>query len=132
MIRLNWKPRTDPLPAGAVLGEGEAAVRLVRRLLNGYRDNLRGLAADDQVVIIGKTEDLPWVDGVQYLGKDPRAPALLLPTMLNTAVPISLVERALILRAQEGDLPLVVTPSKVIACGNARPLDVEQLHRWLA
>ena len=43
------------------------------------------------VVVLGATEALPWVDGVNYLGRDPDAPRLLLPTMLRPAVAVDAV-----------------------------------------
>ena len=35
----------------------------------------------DLPTMLGAAEALPWVDGVIYLGRDPRAPSLLLPNM---------------------------------------------------
>src|SRR5262249_18847627 len=81
VMSLSWGPRAVPLAPCAVYAEGEAARALVRRLLARTDEELarlRGVAAASLVLILG--EDLPWVDGARYLGADPLALALLLPT----------------------------------------------------
>lgn len=129
-------PRGVPLTPVAAVAEGDAAVRLARRLL-GLDDTalsrLAGVASASLLAVTGAEADLPWVDGVRYLGRDPAAPALLLPTALAPALPLALVERALAAAAPPGAAPLAVltAPLRLVPMGGARPLERARLLRWL-
>jgi hypothetical protein len=127
MIGWQWTARAAPLSPRAVAATGDAVRALARRLLD--RDDaalarLRGVAGPDAVlVVIG--DDLPWVDGVTYLGWDPEAPTLLVPTALAPTVPAGLVEAAFARRFPGESSPLAVLPEigRVVPTGDARPLE---------
>lgn len=133
---LAFVPRAEPLAPAAALAEGEAAVRLARRLLALPDDalaRLAGVAGRGLLAVTGAEADLPWVDGVAYLGRDPAAPALLLPTARVPALPLPLVERALAAGALPGAAPLAVIaePLRLVPLGGARPVDRARLVAWL-
>ncbi len=123
----------------AAWAEGEVCGRLARRLLadDGTLDKVQGLVAPDLLVVLGEAADLPWVDGVAYLGRDDAAPSLLLPTHLAPTVPATLLESALgeKLGDHGASVAVLVTPSlasarfAVLSAG--RPFDRNRLADWL-
>ncbi|MFO0725963.1 MAG: hypothetical protein U1E65_19420 [Myxococcota bacterium] len=126
-------PRAIPLEPRGVLGLGPVARQLLQRVL--WDDDARlstftGVANDALVVILG--QELPWVDGVTYLGQDPRAPGLLLPTQLEPALPLDLVARALgRQRKSRGPAAVSFAPPLIIPLDRARRLSRAELTRRL-
>lgn len=115
-IPVRWLPRPEPLAPAAAMATGAAVRRLAARLLwreDGALARLRGVAGPDLLLLLGPAEELPWIDGVSYLGVDPAAPALLLPTTLAPSVPPALLERALLRGpGREPPLALLVHPGR--------------------
>jgi hypothetical protein len=133
---LRFLPRAEPLAPAAALAEGAVAVRLARRLLalsDEALGRLAGVSGDGILAVTAAEADLPWVDGVCYLGRDPAAPALLLPTARAPALPLPLLERALVAAAPEGAAPLAVLtdPLRLVPLGGERPVDRARLVAWL-
>jgi len=129
--------RAEPLRPCAAVAEGEAARRLAQRLLAKDDEalaRLSGAAGSGLVALLGAEDDLPWADGVVYLGRDPAAPALLLPTALAPLAPLELWERALLAALDAPALPVAVllAPLRAISLGGARPLQRAALEAWLA
>jgi hypothetical protein len=119
-----------------MLASGDAARRLALRLLALPTDRLarlQGVAGSDLVALVGDEADLPWVDGARYLGRDPSAPALLLPTALAVGAHPALLERAVLAAAPGASPPLAVLPDplRVVPLGDARPIDPARLRDWL-
>ena len=94
--------------------------------------NLDCVAGREMLILIGHEGLLPWADGVTYLGRDPRAPSLLVPTTLTPSVHIALLERALMARFSNTS-PLAVLPDAchVVPLSAARPLELGPLRAWL-
>ncbi|HKV06746.1 MAG TPA: hypothetical protein VJ725_01325, partial [Thermoanaerobaculia bacterium] len=97
---------------------------------------LEGVAGEDLLVLLGPAADLPWADGTVYLGRDPEAPSLLLPTTREPSVPLPLLEQALIARARRVPgvaPPLAVFPDPpfVASTAEARPVTRVMLMIWL-
>jgi MoxR-vWA-beta-propeller ternary system domain bpX5 len=90
------------------------------------------VSTSDVLVLLGEGQTLPWVDGVRYLGRDPLAPHLLLPTNRKPDVPVDLFERALIQRSP-ALAPFAVIPElgKVISLSSAKELSRHVLASWL-
>ncbi|MDC0670815.1 bpX5 domain-containing protein [Nannocystis radixulma] len=112
-LRITWSPRAIPLAPAAVVASGPVAARLADRLLTFADDvllRLRGVAGRDLLVLTGESSDLPWLDGVDYLGRDPLAPGLYIPTTLEPAPAAPLLERALRRRAPQLATPLALLP----------------------
>lgn len=137
-VPLRWHPRDPPLSPSAVLTTGrDAATRLRERLL--ARDDaalarLAAVAGDTLLVVLGAAEDLPWVDGVAYAGRDPAAPELYVPTALVPDLDLSLVVEA-VKRLVPGAAPpvLFLPPGAggiVASLAPARPLSRAVLHAW--
>ncbi len=124
---MSWRPREAPLAPCAVAGSGPAARALARRAAGRRLD---GVAGDDVIVLLGDADALPWADGVVYLGRDARAPSLLLPTALEPAWPVALFERALL--ARHPGTPLAVFGGFIVPLGGARPVAPDRLAAWLA
>jgi MoxR-vWA-beta-propeller ternary system domain bpX5 len=134
-MRIPFVPRPDVLDPIAVVGLGRVAGALARRLLQLEDEplhGLRGAAGDDLVVVLGAVEALPWVDGVNYLGRDPSAPRLLLPTMLRPAVAADVFERAVARHAAALPSPWAVLPHarRIFSGVHAGPIDRDLLGRW--
>lgn len=93
-LTLRWSRREPPLPIAAVAAGGASATRLrastVERLEHGA-ELLVSISAD-WVLVLGPADDLPWTDGVTYLGCDS---GLLLPCALAPSVPAGVLRAAL-------------------------------------
>ena len=134
-FEISWTPRQIPLLPVAVAARGDAALRLARRLLlldDESLTRLKGVAGDELIVIKGAEQDLPWVEGVQYLGIDSEAPALLLPTNYEASWPQPLLARALAVRAEEsGQIAVLPQPALLVPMKSARPVSRQRLTEWI-
>ncbi len=133
-LKVGWQDREPPLPPVAVCATGDAAVQLGRRLLREdptVLSDLVGVGGPGLLCVAGSPDRLPWVDGVVYLGRDPAAPGVLLPTTMVPDVPVGLLARALLRKVEEH--PIVVLPRdrRVFTMASARPLDRDLLEAWL-
>lgn len=135
-ISVDWGPREPPLGIAAVAAWGDRAKELASRAIaRQFRDGaLAAVASEGWLVLIGSGEDLPWADGAVYLGRDPAAAGMLVPTILAPSVPVDLLERAVRKRfAVTG--PIAVIPRgpsvEVLPLGEARGVSVADLARWV-
>lgn len=105
-----WIVRETPLAPVVAVVEGLTARTLAARLATEPErlSRLTGAASSDVLVLEGPSDALPWVDGIRYLGRDPRAPGLRLPTTHTVDVAPELFEEAVTSRAS--GLPLAVWP----------------------
>lgn len=142
VLPVAWGPRRVPLEPVGVAVRGEAARALARRLVaridRGPEDSLEklsGVAGPDLLILLGDPAALPWVEGAVYLGRDPGAPSLLLPTTREPSVPVDLLERALAGRAARFQaappLAVLLDPPLLASTLEARPLVRERLRAWL-
>jgi hypothetical protein len=135
-IPVAWLPRPIPLEPVGVAARGEAARALAVRLLSRPDEELaalRGVAGPDVLIALGSGGNLPWVDGVVYLGREPDSPLLLLSTTHGPSVPPQLLERALVARADQISPPLAVLldPPLLVSTVEARPISRASLEAWL-
>ena len=126
-----------PLEPVAVAATGAAARSLARRLLAREHTalaHLQGVCGDGVLVLLGEAQHLPWSDGAVYLGRDPEAPLLLLPTVLVPDVPLSWLERKLCAEFPEVEPPLALLPAVglVLSVRAARRVEAAALRAWLA
>jgi hypothetical protein len=144
LLPVPWRPRPVPLDPVGVAARGEAARALAKRLLarwdRGGHDGealsrLSGVAGPGLIILLGDGPALPWVEGAAYLGRDAHAPSLLLPTNREPAVPLPLLERALLIRAArlhaEPPLAVLLDPPLLASTLEARPLIRSQVQAWL-
>ncbi len=130
-LALTWRTREPPLAPRGLCARGAVATRLVQRLLAAADDTLarlEGVAGAQVVCVRGAADDLLWVDGVEYLGIDARAPGLLLPSARMPDAPIDLLLRALAVRTPP---PLALVPGLVVPLAQARALERGALAAWL-
>jgi hypothetical protein len=133
VIDVAWQSRDEPLEPSAVLVHGSASRRLAEHLLEADDERfvgLRGVSATGLIVLLGEASALPWIEGVEYLGRDARAPSLLVPTTRMPSVPLPLFERAVLSRTGRA-APIAVTREFVASVAAARPLARSQLARWI-
>ena len=137
MTRVGSELRAAPLTPGAALALGESALALCRRLLALPEERLarlRGVAGRELLVVLGAEQDLPWSDGIVYLGREPELPELLLPCALRASVPAPLLLRALLSRFREqglqGPCAVLLEPPLVVSLAAAQPLTRAGLLLW--
>jgi hypothetical protein len=135
-IAVSFCTREDALVALGVVAHLGVAQKLAQRLLR-YDDatlgQLRAVASKDTLIVLGPTKLLPWVDGVSYLGQDPSALLLLLPTAVRPELPIDAFEQAVIRKAGKKRPPIVVLddPPLIISAAEAQPIARERLEAWI-
>jgi hypothetical protein len=134
-FEVRWEPRDCPLVPVAAAAHGEAAIALARRLLQQGDEHLcrlEGLAGKQLIVIHGDSDVLPWVNGILYLGVDPAAPSLLLPTNYRPSVPPVLLMQALAAKTDtRGLVALLPHPLLLVPMRSARPISRKTLEAWL-
>ena len=139
MISIDARVRESALAPSAVLALREVALSLVARLLEldeQRLSRLRAVRGAEFLLLQGSPSDLPWCDGLIYLGKDEAAPQLLMPTTLTPNVPTALFERALARHCQSNPAPLLgpwavsLEPPLLISLAESRPLSLERVRRW--
>lgn len=130
-IPVRWRARLQPLPPAAVVGCGAVAEALLRRMARVSEDTLatfEGVAGPGVLVVLGEANPLPWVDGVVYLGRDPRAPRLLLPTAQEPELHPGLLEQAVLLRSKGSwKTAVLLDPPRLIVLEAPRMLDPQGL-----
>jgi hypothetical protein len=141
MIEFEVVERAEPLAPCAALALDGAAPTLAERLLR-FEDErlvrLRGVAGANFLLVTGAGEDLPWCEGIRYLGRDAEAPALLVPTAVTLDVPLALFERAIRRRLEslrQAEFPpwaISFAPELVIATGAAQPIARSRVLEFVA
>lgn len=124
LLEIKWKNRFDSLQPLALIAFNESAIHLKEKLLSFDDERLFGLQgvfAENLLFIAGVSENLPWIDGGIYLGKDENAPSIFLPTNLRPAMPIDLFEKSL-LHKFSGQRPFAVIKNQIIPVGKMRPI----------
>lgn len=136
-LPVTWSSREPTLSPRGAVAEGEAARVWARRML-GLRDEalagLRGVAGDGVLAVIADACEVPWCDGLRWMGRDPDAPAVWTPTTTRPSVSAALIERALAARAGTPS-PWMIWPDearlRVVSLATARAVDRERLRAWL-
>ena len=127
---LGWHVRRRPLAADGVAGVGEVGKALARRLLvRPDAGSFRGVAGETTLVLLGR--DPPWTDGAVYLGREPGAPGLWVPTRLQLDLDASQVSRKLRGMGLIGPVALLPEQGMAIPLSDAGPVVIETLREWL-
>jgi hypothetical protein len=121
-LPLVWSPREPPLEPVAVTAPRHRAAALAAAAVARARAGagLRAVASAGRVVVLGDEPDLPWCDGVTYLGRDG---GLLLPTAMAPSVPADLLRAAVQRLVPPGCGLVAVLPDAVLAA----PVPVRRL-----
>src|SRR4051794_41037391 len=103
--QISLSPREPPLAAAAVLaaGDGVASLAAATRRALARGAELRAAVGAGWLVVLGREEELPWADGVRYLGRDGE---LLTPTTCRVAPLPGLIAAAV--RRASPDAALIV------------------------
>ncbi len=140
-LGIRWVPRSEPLAPCACVARGAAALALGRALLEWDAARLariKACAGDGLLLLLGEGPELPWLDGIIYLGRDEAAPHLLLPTSRKPDVPVDLFGRALAGQIAEAKAGGAVLPDDIsdgllwIPIWAAGPIERESLEAWTA
>jgi hypothetical protein len=131
-----FSPRQEVLVPVAAAACGMAARALAERLLRCKDEQLvtlRGAAGRDVLIVTGEAEALPWVDGAVYLGRDPLAPRLLIPAMMQPNIAPDAFERAIARHAAALTPPwaVLIDPPRVFSAAHASAMDRGYIQRWL-
>ncbi|MBX9667756.1 MAG: hypothetical protein K2X93_09070 [Candidatus Obscuribacterales bacterium] len=128
-VDLSWGFRDLPLIPQAVVAVGSGLSRaLVKKLLKREQNELRKLqcvAGKELLLVLGDESNLPWLDGVVYLGQE-RNSSVYIPTVLQPSQSIALLERALLAANAGLKPPLVVLPSVSIVLSLSKPFIPDQ------
>jgi hypothetical protein len=124
-VKVTWETRFPPLSPCGAAALGDVARDWVGRLLRSSDEVLAtfsGVGGAGGIVVLGA--DLPWVDGLEWLGRDALAPALLLPTNRRPSVPVDVLQEAVLARSRGRSSPIALLGDGALAvpCGDARPL----------
>jgi hypothetical protein len=128
---LTWTPREPPLAPAAVtapVGRSAALIEAVRRRVDAGAE-LRVVAGDGRLVVLGEPGELPWCLDAVYLGWDR---GLLVPTTLVPSLPPDLLLAAATRLVVPEGAPvhrlIAILPDALIAAPvPIRPVDVDQL-----
>jgi hypothetical protein len=134
LLKIEWQNRTDTLDPSSVIAFAAAAITLAEKLLlvgDESLQALKGVGAKEMILLAGSSDDLPWVNGAVYLGKDPQMPGFLLPTTLEPKLPADLFGRVMETKFKSF-APFAVLPGKVVPFGKAKNLSRGVLETWLA
>lgn len=139
-VGVTWSPRSEPLVPCACIARGPVAHALARAVLALDAQQLariKACAGDRLLLLFGANADLPWLDGITYLGRDEAAPHLLLPTNRRPDVPVDLFGRALAARLPEAAKAGAIVPDATegllwVSIAAAGPIDRASLEAWMA
>ena len=124
-----------PLKPEIVVAKGIVACQLLKKCQDFSEQQLaryEGLSCADLVLLKAEEEHLPWIKGVIYLGRDPHAPSLYIPTHLSVNVPLSILERALLKKTGIGPMAVLPASSQLLPLTNLLSLDRQAIAAWLS
>lgn len=134
VLPIKWSMRAVPLEPEAVWAIDRVAERLARRLMSVGDEEpgpFKVLANDRILIAFAQSDSLPWVRGVQYLGRDSAADDLYLPTCLVPQLPIELLARSLAERYGNRNFAVLEPGGWVVPVDGLLPLDRGALKQWL-
>jgi hypothetical protein len=118
--------RHEPLTPQGFMTYGPQRQTTAERLLaldDQRLARLRGVAGDQHLLILGKETDLPWIPETTYLGRDPLALHLLLPTNLAPDIPLDWLDSAVIAAHGEQQFALDPHHRRLLPIADALSLD---------
>lgn len=129
-LPLDWRPREPPLAPVAALAKDAVVAALAKATHARVEAGavLRVAYAPHRLLVLGAAADLPWADGVTYLGDED---GLLMPTTLAPTLPADLVRLAVSGGVPVSHVVAVVGGEVLTVARPARPVDAASL-RWAA
>lgn len=133
-IPISWATRSDsPLKPEIVVASGKLACHLLTKCLDFNEQRLahiEGLSCAD-LVLLKSDEDLPWIKGVSFLGRDALAPNIYIPTHLTANVPLPLLEKALLKKTGVGPIAVLPVFHQLLPLDKLLNLDRQTINVWL-
>jgi hypothetical protein len=130
---LSWCARGGRGEPAGVVAQGATVRRLIAHLrteANAPLASLSAVAVRDFLLVMGRGDTLPWVDGVQYCAPEPGAPSLWLPMLTAPSVSPDLLQAALGARLKQSPLLLWHEPEQILPLD--RPMALSQsVLDWL-
>ena len=134
-----WQDEAEPPSPQGVVGVGAVARALLETLAArppAERARLSAAAHDRMLVLVGPAEQLPWVDGVQFVAPRAEAAALWLPTTRRPTVPLDLLAQAIARHHRASPLLMLPAPPQLVSLARLLPADdilIAQIRaRWEA
>jgi hypothetical protein len=101
-MHLEWRPRVVPLTPCGAFAQATAVPALaqaMRALPTLQQARLTVVEHAAALLVLGAADDLPWSEGVRYVGCEDTAAQLLLPTLMQPNWPLDVLARACARRA---------------------------------
>jgi hypothetical protein len=131
---LSWQARAGRGEPAGVVAQGAVAHRLIAHLQaepGAPLSSFSAVAVRGFLLVMGRGDTLPWVDGVQYCAPEPGAPSLWLPMLAAPAVSPDLLQAALGARLKQSPLLLWHEPEQILPLDRPMMLSLPLLD-WLA
>jgi hypothetical protein len=134
-----WQDEVEPPAPEGVVGTGAVARRLLEAVavrVPRERARLSATAHDGLLVLVGPADQLPWVDGVQFVAPRVEVAALWLPTTRRPTVPLDLLAQAVARLHRASPLLMLPEPAQLVSLARLLPADdflIAQIRaRWEA
>lgn len=131
-----WRSETDVPPAMGVVGCGDIARALFAKAeaiaAAQATPQWQVSAHQDLLVLTGKIETLPWVDGARYIAPRAEAPTLWLPTLERPEIALDLLAAAIARRHPQRPMLLWPQPAQLVPLHRLLPADAAVLARIAA
>ncbi len=131
-----WRAETGVPAAMGVVGHGEVARALHAKAVAATHADAAPpwqiTAHQDLLVLTGKADTLPWVDGARYIAPRPEAPTLWLPTLARPDIALDLLAAAIARRHPQRPMLLWPQPAQLVPLHRALPADAAVLARITA
>lgn len=131
-LGFTWQPRAVPLVARAVFIPADKIQPALQRLLQLDAEHLamlEGVICEVGMVIFGKQNKLPWVDGCVYLAIDKQAPHLYISTLFQPSLPLTLLDKAVYKKWQQV-VALLPETTALIPLQSRKKLSLEKLKHY--
>lgn len=130
---IQWTARFPALvPRLAVAREEKALVlaKLLRGRPEQMLNQLRGACYKNFFFVLGESEHLPWIDGIEYLGVCPSSPGLYVPVNLRPGLDESIYGRVIKNHFQEKSeaLGIGVNPLFVFSLASSKELSARAME----
>ena len=127
-----WMLADSPAVPEAALAWGQQSRLLharLERLPDDQRHRLQVTANGQMLIVTGKAEDLPWIEGIEYAAANPDAPGLWLPTRWRPDLAAELVLRALGRVSKRSPLLLWREPVALVPLDRLLPASTQVLAK---
>lgn len=132
--QITWFKRKSPLPAKLAAAIGATSIKLGRRLLayeNNRLEQFKAVASHNLLIIASENSQLPWVDAIIYLGCDPAATQLYMPTLLKPNLAVALLQKRCLQLYQQSPLAILPATNQIVALQSLQTIDKSSIRHWI-